>query len=130
LVGVAFLVVSKVQAATGDDIQSHLQAAAEEGAGYGAPQDPRLTAALIIRSLLSVVGLVMVALLLFGGFTWMTAGGNEEKVDKSKRLIKNAVIGLAIVLSAYSITHLFTYFALGGKVNILEQQTQTFRPFD
>jgi len=34
---------------------------------------------------------------------WMTAGGNDEKIEKAKKLISAAVIGLIIVLLAWAI---------------------------
>jgi len=34
----------------------------------------------------------------------MTAGGDEAKVTKAKGILKNAIIGLIIVLAAYIIT--------------------------
>jgi len=43
-------------------------------------------------------------LVIYGGFLWMTARGNEQQVTKAKDLIISAVIGLVIVLAAYAIT--------------------------
>ena len=57
----------------------------------------------IIQWVLGLIGLVAVVLILYGGFTWMTAGGNEEKVEKAKKIITGAVIGLVIVLIAWAI---------------------------
>lgn len=57
----------------------------------------------IIRIALGFVGIIMVVLIIYAGFLWMTAGGNDEQVGKAKKIIINAVIGLAIILSAYSI---------------------------
>jgi len=34
---------------------------------------------------------------------WMSAGGNEDQVKKAKQWLKNAVIGLALILAAYAI---------------------------
>jgi len=53
-------------------------------------------------------------LMVYAGFLWMTAGGVEENVTKAKSLLMQAVIGLAIVLSAYSITIFATKLALGA----------------
>jgi len=47
-------------------------------------------------------------IIVYGGFTWMTAGGNEEQINKSKKLLINAAIGLAIIILAYSITYFVT----------------------
>jgi hypothetical protein len=38
----------------------------------------------------------------------MTAGGNDDKVGEAKKRILYAVIGLAIILSAYAITRFIT----------------------
>lgn len=58
----------------------------------------------IIKASLSIIGVLMVALLVYGGYLWMTAGGEEEKITKAKQIIRNAIIGIAIVLSAYAIS--------------------------
>lgn len=59
----------------------------------------------LIGTLLAFVGVVFLILMIYGGLTWMLAGGNEKNVEKAKTLIINALIGLAIVLAAYSITN-------------------------
>lgn len=58
----------------------------------------------IIGALLSFVGVVFLVLMIYGGFTWMMARGNEQEVTKAKSLIEAAIIGLVIVLAAYAIT--------------------------
>ena len=57
----------------------------------------------ILNWLLGIMALVAVVMIIIGGFTWLTAGGNEEKVDKAKKIISAAVIGLIIVLLAWAI---------------------------
>ncbi len=57
----------------------------------------------LIRVALGFLGVVAVVIILLGGFKWMTAGGNDEKVGEAKRLIVAGIIGLAIILSAYAI---------------------------
>ena len=75
-------------------------------------QNPTITlssvAGGIIKIFLSLLGVIFVVLLIYGGFLWMNARGNAEQVTKSQDLIKDAVIGLIIVVAAYAIT----YFAL------------------
>lgn len=61
------------------------------------------TIARIIRVALSFLGIVAVVIILLGGFKWMTAGGNEDKVKEAKRLMIQGIIGLVIVLSAFAI---------------------------
>jgi hypothetical protein len=58
----------------------------------------------IITVVLGLLGIVFVGLLIYAGIQWMTAEGNEEKVEHSKNTISRAIIGLLIVIAAYSIT--------------------------
>lgn len=67
-------------------------------------QDPRVIVAKIIRVALGLLGIMTVGFILYGGFVWMTANGEEDNVAKAKRILTNAVVGLAIILSAFAIT--------------------------
>ena len=58
----------------------------------------------IIRIALGFLGLVAVIIIIYGGYTWMTAGGNEDKVSSAKKILVNAVIGLVIIFVSYAIT--------------------------
>lgn len=66
--------------------------------------DPRIIAVNIINIALGVIGIILVALILYAGFLWMTSAGEADKVEKAKKIIINAVIGLVIILSAWAIT--------------------------
>lgn len=52
---------------------------------------------------LGFLGLVSVIMLIYGGYQYLTAGGNEESLEKAKKIIKNALVGLVIVLLSYAI---------------------------
>jgi len=41
--------------------------------------------------------------ILIGGFQWMTAGGDDGKVETARKWIFSGIIGLAIILSAWAI---------------------------
>jgi len=58
----------------------------------------------IIGSLLAFIGVIFFILVIYAGFKWMISSGNEKAVGEAKSLLISAVIGLIIVLSAYSIT--------------------------
>lgn len=58
----------------------------------------------IINVLLGFLGIVLLGYLLYAGFLWMTAGGEKENVEKSKAMIKNAIIGLVIIVAAFAIS--------------------------
>ncbi len=94
--------------------------------------DIRQIVANIIRIALGLVGIVLIVIIMYGGFLWMTAGGNEEQIGKAKKILVNAIIGLIIILSAYAIV-LFVMRMLGigaggGGAGILAApNTQNFR---
>lgn len=74
------------------------------GANIGLPStDIRVVVANIIRTALGLLGIVALVLILYGGFVWMTAGGDEEKISTAKKILFNSAIGLAIILSSYAI---------------------------
>ena len=83
------------------------------GAGFTEPQDPRIIIANIIKVVLTLVATILFVLIIWAGFEWMTAGGNDEQVGKAKKTISNATIGLIVVLSSYAITIAVTNLALG-----------------
>jgi hypothetical protein len=76
-------------------------------AGFSTKGTPSITTIVgrVIQSVLSLVGVVFLVLLIYAGFRWMTAGGNKDAISEAKGMLTNAVIGLIIVLAAYSITN-------------------------
>lgn len=76
------------------------------GNSLGETDSPTLTVRVagIIRAILSFIGVLLVIIVIYAGFLWLTAGGTPEKVQKAKDWLINAVIGAAIVLAAYAIT--------------------------
>lgn len=66
-------------------------------------KDPRSTAAMLINIALGFLGIIAVGLILFAGFKWMTAGGNEDAIGDAKKMLVAGIIGLIIILSAFAI---------------------------
>lgn len=65
----------------------------------------------IIQLFLGLLGIIVVGLLLYAGFNWMTSQGDPNKIEKAKQTIYQAIIGLIIIFSAFAITSfLFAYF--------------------
>lgn len=64
----------------------------------------------IIKAVLGLLGTIFLALTIYAGVLWMTAAGEEEKITKATGILKTSVIGLIIILAAYSIT----YFVLSN----------------
>jgi len=80
-------------------------------APFGEPQDPRVVIVRIIFYALGFLGVVFLVLILYAGFMWMTAGGNEERVATAKKIISQATVGLIIVITALAVT-LFVFKVL------------------
>ena len=73
-------------------------------AGALSSTDPRIIIGRIIQWILGFLGVIAVGLTMYAGFIWTTSGGDEEKITQAKKILKNAMIGLVIILSAWGIT--------------------------
>ena len=97
---------------TADQQQQILNRTAEQrlnslgsAAGYqaGAPTFAQAVGG-IIRAVLALLGIIFMAYIIWAGYLWMIARGDEEKIKKSKAILRGSIIGLVVVLSAYIIT--------------------------
>ncbi len=50
------------------------------------------------------MGVLFAGLTIYGGFLWMTARGNEQQVTDAQTLIRNSVIGIVVIFSAFAIS--------------------------
>jgi len=57
----------------------------------------------IVQYLLTFLGVIAIVVILYGGFVWLTSGGNEEKVGQAKKIITAGVIGLVIIFISYAL---------------------------
>ncbi len=83
-------------------------AATDFGLGYGTylglgTNDIKTGIMNIVQYLLGFLGIIAILIILYGGFTWMTAAGNEEKVGKAKQIISAGIIGLVIIFVSYAL---------------------------
>ena len=58
----------------------------------------------VIATLCGLAGLACAFFLINGGIQYMTSSGNPEKMEHAKKIIKNALIGLVLVLAAATLT--------------------------
>ena len=58
----------------------------------------------IINIVLGLLGIIFLILIIVGGIQWMLSSGDQGRVDAARKLLTNAVIGLALVLTAYAIS--------------------------
>jgi len=109
--------LSPASASTKDNIDEQLQMAG--GEAWGTIPEKESLATIIqyaISAFLGLLGIIFIVLIIYAGFNWMTAGGDEEKVTKAKETLTRAVIGLIIIIAAYSITY-FVFNALPDSGN-------------
>ena len=53
-----------------------------------------------LQFLLSIVGIIAIIMLIIGGLAYLTSGGDSKRADVGKEIVKNALIGIAIVMAA------------------------------
>lgn len=108
-----------VAASTGKSLDtSRLDAqdqAMANAAGLGGTTNLAFIISVIIKTVLGFLGIVFLVLTIMAGFRWMTSQGNEEEIKKAKKTLTNSIIGLIIVLTAYTITYsVFKYLPFSG----------------
>ena len=51
----------------------------------------------------SAAAIVLIFMLLWGAFEWMTSGGDKEKLSSAQRRIINAIIGIILFAVAFAV---------------------------
>ncbi len=67
----------------------------------------------IIKTILGVIGAVALFMFIWGGFTWLTSGGNPDKVKQGKDTLVWATIGLLVIFASYTLVDV-VFRALGA----------------
>ncbi|MFH0819982.1 MAG: Ig-like domain-containing protein [bacterium] len=101
LIGFGFFLLAKTALA-----QFGLEYATASGLGTRGLKQTVFT---VINVLLGFLGIVALVIVMYGGFVWMTAGGNQEKVSRAKKILLNGLIGLLLILTSWGIAN----FVLG-----------------
>ena len=104
------------QAQSGSELVDQLnKSAGPSGANLASPVDPRYIVMRAIQTLLGLVGLMLVGLIVYGGVLWITAGGNSEQTGMANKYIFNAVLGLLLIIFAFTITAYIYRFAMSSQ---------------
>lgn len=76
-------------------------------AGLGSGQTAELPVIIgrVINVILGFLGIILLFYVLLAGFKWMTAGGNSKQTDEARDMIKNAVIGMVIIVAGFAISN-------------------------
>ena len=103
----AFLGVATAVLASEEGIQNPL----------GNVNDPREIVGNVIKAILGIVGSLALAIFIFGGFTWITSAGNDEKIKKGKDMITWATFGLVVIFLSYALVTFVITAVTGGSSN-------------
>jgi len=113
-----FLVPFLVFASDGGGAKGLLNIVADS-AGYEKSASLADIVAAGINGFLALIGIIFLVYIIYAGYLWLGASGNEEQVKKAKEQIQNAIIGLIVVVGSYAIVNfvLNALFNSGGPAN-------------
>ncbi|MBU1119551.1 pilin [Patescibacteria group bacterium] len=60
--------------------------------------------ATIVKWILGLVGIILVAMFVYGGVMYATSAGNDERVETGKKIMIYAIIGTVIIVVAFIAT--------------------------
>lgn len=58
----------------------------------------------IISWVVGVLGVLLVALFVYGGVVYATSTGNEDRIDMGKKIMISAIVGVIIIAVAFAIS--------------------------
>ncbi len=98
------------RASTNDEINKYLNTAGDKGFGYNTTNAPLLGSVIgkIVTAILGFTGTIAFIIFLYGGFLWLTARGNEEQVAQAQKYLTNGVLGVVVIVLAYSAAYFVT----------------------
>lgn len=64
---------------------------------------PQIIIGRVINTVLGIVGSLALLMFVYGGFTWMLAAGNNERVEKGKNILVWATLGLVVIFASYAL---------------------------
>lgn len=103
IMGVTLYTIFSTQKVFAEILNSNFAQEVSAETGISNTTTPIDTTITLITTLLTLLGIVTVVLIIYSGFRWMTAAGNEEQITEAKGILKAAVIGAAIILFSYTI---------------------------
>ncbi len=101
----AFPMSILAQVYKGDGVEAGVEAAAGLGLATGDPFDVILA---VLRVILNLVALIAVFAIIIAGIYMIISLGNDERIEKAKKIIKYTLIGLIVILFARILVGLVT----------------------
>ena len=106
-----------VFAATKPDLGAQINGNLDYGTITGlGTRDIREVIMTIINVILGFLSIVAIIITLWGGFKWMTAGGNEDQIGEAKKMIIAGVVGMAVIFASYAVA----LFVVRSLVNVTQ----------
>lgn len=72
----------------------------------GSIDSPQMLIGKIINAIMGLIGSITLLMFIYGGFTWMTSAGNQDKIKKGRDILVWAAIGLFVIFSSYALVNL------------------------
>lgn len=69
----------------------------------------------MVNYFIGFLGFIGVIVFVYAGVLWVTSGGNDEQIEKAKKMMTYAALGLLIVILSFSIVRFITSSAGGGQ---------------
>ncbi len=106
----SWLLAKKAQALNFAETSGLAKTANNAGYPEGLNANPEELIIQGIGFVLSFVGVLFLLLMIYGGFIWMTARGNQSDAEKAKKIITAGLIGVIVVFGAYAISYFVVNF--------------------
>ncbi|MBU1164520.1 pilin [Patescibacteria group bacterium] len=88
--------------------KSDLPGYLDSGGGTISTNSPDVVVGKVIGYMLTFLGVLFLVLIIYGGYLWMTASGNDDQIGKAKKIIIGAFIGFVIIILANIIVQFAT----------------------
>lgn len=86
---------------------------------------PNLLIGSIIKLIVGISGAIALAMVVYGGFVWMTAAGNAEKISSAQKIIIWALLGLVALSISYLVLNILLNFASTGNAVFNASKTKS-----
>ncbi len=70
---------------------------------------------LIINFALGFLGLLAVIMVIYGGFLYVSSAGNEENVNKAKKILLYAALGIVVIIVSFALVNTILGAATGER---------------
>lgn len=73
----------------------------------------------IWNTIISIGGLTVIIMFIWGALEWITAGGDSSKIEKARNRILQSIIGLIILVSSFVILGFISQIFFGEEFSLL-----------